>query len=209
MRSRLRVGLLALLMVAPLFAQVPKDWKLHSDHSANAADPDAPGNIKLAMMGSGYRVTSPQAAIFWKPSNMADGNYTLKATFTLIKSTGYNEYYGLIFGGNNLDGSQQSYVYFMVTDDGTWLVKQRNGSDTEGISEKTENAAVKKPGTNGMCTNTLEVKVMGDKVQFLVNGTVVSTMPKTGALAKTNGIYGIRSNHHLEIQVDGLAVMKA
>jgi hypothetical protein len=39
-------------------------------------------------------------------------------------------------------------------------------------------------------------------VDFVVNGTVVHSEPKTGALAKTDGVYGIRINHLLEVQVD-------
>jgi hypothetical protein len=35
---------------------------------------------------------------------------------------------------------------------------------------------------------------------------VVHTEPKAGALAKTDGIYGIRVNHLLEVQIDGLGV---
>jgi hypothetical protein len=37
---------------------------------------------------------------------------------------------------------------------------------------------------------------------------VVHSEPKTGALAKTDGIYGIRVNHLLEVQIDGLSVSK-
>jgi hypothetical protein len=33
-------------------------------------------------------------------------------------------------------------------------------------------------------------------------------MPKSGATAKTDGIYGIRINHLLEVQMDGLRVSK-
>jgi hypothetical protein len=50
--------------------------------------------------------------------------------------------------------------------------------------------------------------VGGSKVDFVVNGTVVTSMPKTGALAKTDGIYGIRINHLLDVQVDGLSAGK-
>jgi len=41
-----------------------------------------------------------------------------------------------------------------------------------------------------------------------VNGTVVNSTPKSGATANTDGIYGIRVNHLLEVQVDNLAVTK-
>ena len=198
----------ALLAVAPLLAQAPKGWMVHLDRSTDASDPDAAGNLKFMAMGTGFHIVTPQAAVLWNPANTASGNYTLKGTFKLIKSTGYDEYYGLIFGGSDLQGANQSYLYFMVTDDGTWLVKRRMGGSTENVSQKTPNAAVKKPDSSGSSTNALEVRVQPDKVAFAINGTVVSTMPKTGALAKTDGIYGIRSNHHLELEVDGLGASK-
>jgi hypothetical protein len=36
----------------------------------------------------------------------------------------------------------------------------------------------------------------------------VHSTPKTGPTAKTDGLWGFRSNHLLDIQVDGLAVAK-
>ena len=97
--------LAALLAIAPAFAQAPKGWKLRSDHSSDASDPDAPGANKFLVSGSGFHAINPMAAIYWNPANTATGNYTLKGTFKLIKSTGYDEYYGLIFGGSGLEGA--------------------------------------------------------------------------------------------------------
>jgi hypothetical protein len=51
--------------------------------------------------------------------------------------------------------------------------------------------------------------VTPDKIDYVVNGTVVHSTPKTGPTAKTDGVYGIRVNHLLEVQVDGLAVSKS
>jgi hypothetical protein len=202
------VGLVlaALLVIAPAFAQSPKGWKVRGDHSADASDPDAAGAIKFVVSGSGFHATNPMAAIYWNPASTATGNYTLKGTFKLIKSTGYDEYYGLIFGGNGLEGAAQSYTYFMVTDDGTYLIKRRDGTATQGVSPKTPSDAVKKPDASGTATNALEVRVMADKIAFVINGTVVSTLPKTGPAAKTDGIYGIRINHQLDVQIDGFGV---
>ena len=204
------VGLVlaALLALAPAFAQAPKGWKLRTDHSADAADPDAPGANKFVVSGSGFHATNPMAAVYWNPANTATGNYILKGTFKLIKSSGYDEYYGLIFGGNGLEGASQSYLYFMVTDDGTYLIKRREGSSTQGVSPKTPSPAVKKPDASGTATNALEVRVMSDKIEFVINGTVVTTLPKTGATAKTDGIYGMRINHQLDVQIDGFGVSK-
>jgi hypothetical protein len=200
--------LAALLATAPAFAQAPKGWKLRGDHSTDASDPDAPGANKFVVSGSGFHATNPMAAIYWNPANTAAGNYTLKGTFKLIKSTGYDEYYGLIFGGSGLEGAMQSYLYFMVTDDGTYLIKRRDGSGTQGVSPKTPSPAVKKPDASGTATNALEVRVLADKVDFVINGTVVTSLPKTGAAAKTDGIYGMRINHQLDVQIDGFAMSK-
>jgi hypothetical protein len=208
MKRHIALAVLVLLAAVPLFAQVPKGWMLRVDRSTSAADPDAPGPIKLVPMGSGLRATTPQAAVLWNPANTATGSYSLKGTFTLMKTTGYLEYYGLIFGGKDIEGAGQDYLYFVITDDGTWLVKRRTGATTAELSPKTPSPALKKPDASGMCTNTLEVRVMADKIDFIINGTVVHTLPKTGQAAKTDGIYGMRINHHLEVQVDGFGISK-
>jgi hypothetical protein len=209
MKRNAALAVLVLVAAVPLLAQVPKGWMLRIDRSTEASDPDAPGAIKMVPTGSGFHVTTPQAAVFWNSANTASGNYTLKGTFTLNKSTGFLEYYGLIFGGTNIEGAGQEYLYFVITDDGTWLVKRRSGGSAQEVSEKTSSPAVKKPDAKGSCTNTLEVRVMADKIDFVVNGMVVKSLPKTGPAAKTDGFYGLRINHHLDVQVDGLGVSKS
>ncbi len=208
MKHYVLLALLALVVLAPLAAQAPKGWKMRVDRSTSASDPDAPGDIKFMTMGSGYHAINPQAAVYWNPANTAAGSYTLKGTFTLLKPSGHVNYYGLVFGGSALDGPQQSYLYFVVAQNGTWLIKGRDGDATPTLAPKTPNAAVKTPDASGRSTNVLEVRVGADKIDYVVNGTVVHTAPKSGAMAKTDGIYGIRINHLLEVQVDGLAVSK-
>ena len=159
-------------------------------------------------MGTGFHATNPQAAVYWNPANTASGAYTLKGTFTLMKPSGHTNYYGLLFGGNGLDGAQQSYAYFVVAQNGTWLIKRRDGEATSVVSPKTASDDVKKPNASGKSTNALEMRVGADKIAFVINGAVVHEEPKTGAMAKTDGIYGIRINHLLEVQVDGLTVSK-
>lgn len=200
----LRIAVLALAATAPLAAQAPKGWKMRVDRSASASDPDGSGSIQFVTSGAGYHATNPQAAVYWNPANTAAGAYTIKGAFTLMKPSGHTNYYGLIFGGSDLEGPQQQYLYFVVAQNGTWLIKRRNGdASTETIAPKTPNDAVQKPGADGKSVNNLEVRVAADKIDFVVNGTVVHSMPK-GAL-QTDGIYGIRVNHLLEVQIDGLA----
>jgi hypothetical protein len=208
MKRHVHVALLAVLAFAPLVAQTPQGWKQRVDRSQSATDPDAAGAIKFVTQGSGFHATNPQAAVYWNPANTASGTYTLKGTFTLMKPSGHTNYYGLVFGGSALEGADQAYLYFVVAQDGTWLLKSRNGAATPIVAPKTPNDAVKKPDTSGQSVNVLEVRVGSDKVDFVVNGVVVHSEPKTGAMAKTDGIYGIRINHMLEVQVDGFSVSK-
>ena len=207
LKRRVLIAALAVLIVTPLLvAQAPKGWKMRVDRSTSASDPDAAGNIKFMQMGSVLHAITPQAAVFWNPANTASGNYTLKGTFTLMKPSGHTNYYGLVFGGSELEGASQSYTYFLVAQDGTWLVKKRAGEAATDVLPKTANAAVKKPDASGKSVNALEVRVGADKIDYVVNGTVVQSSPKAGV--KTDGTYGFRSNHLLEVQVDGLAVTK-
>jgi hypothetical protein len=209
MKRFVALAALTLLAATPLIAQSPKGWKVRPDRSTSASDPDAAGAIKFASSGSGFHATNPQAAVFWNPANTVTGNYSLKGTFILVKPSDHTNYYGLVFGGSGLEGAAQSYLYFLVAQDGSWLIKRRNGdASAEDVSPKTVSAAVKKPDASGRSTNALEVRVLPDKIEFLVNGTVVKTMPKTGQVAKTDGVYGIRVNHLLEVQVDGFGVSK-
>ncbi len=205
MKRFVTVAALALFIVAPLLAQAPKGWMVRADRSTSASDPDGAGTIKFVTMGTGFHATNPQAAVYWNPANTATGNYSVKGTFTLVKPSGHTNYYGLVFGGSALDGPKQSYLYFLVAQDGTFLVKRRTGDTaTENVLPKTANDAVKKPDAEGKSTNALEVRVAADKIEYVVNGTVVGTSPKT-AQTPTDGVYGIRVNHLLEVHVDGLA----
>jgi hypothetical protein len=205
MKNSLRFVALALAALAPLAAQAPQGWKMRVDRSTAASDPDAPGDIKFTTMGSGFHTVNPKAAVYWNPANTAAGAYTVKGTFTLMKPSGHANYYGLIFGGSGLEGVQQSYLYFVVAQNGTWLIKKRDGDTTSNVSPKTPNDAVKKPDESGKSTNALEVRVGANKVDFVVNGVVVHSEPKSGAMEKTDGIYGIRVNHQLDVQVDGFS----
>jgi hypothetical protein len=207
MRRVFSFVLLVCLSIAAVAAQSPAGWKVRADRSTSATDPDGAGTIKFTAAGKGFHAVNPQAAVYWNPANAAKGNYTLKGTFTLNEPSGHTNYYGLVFGGSDLDGPKQAYTYFLVAQDGTFLVKKRIGDDkTDNVVAKTPNAAIKKPDASGKSTNTLEVRVAADKVDYVVNGTVVGSSPKTGLA--TDGVWGIRVNHLLNVNVDDIGVGK-
>jgi hypothetical protein len=206
MFRRLLTAAAIAVMTAPLMAQAPAGWKLHLDASQNAADPDDTPSVRFMAMGTGFHVIGGPAAVLWNPANVAKGDYTLSGSFNLMMPSGHVNYYGLVFGGDQLDGPNQNYIYFLVAQDGTYLVKHRAGAETHDVKAKTASDAVRKPGADGRSTNALEVRVAGNTISYVVNGTVVHTTPKTGMTAKTDGIVGVRINHLLNVHVDGFGV---
>jgi hypothetical protein len=236
MKNLSLLSLALLLTAAPLAAQTPaaKDgpsptgWKYVEDRSTNASDPDGPGTIKITTAGTGYHIVTPTAAVFWNPANTASGNYTLKARVTINERSGHVNFYGLVFGGKDLGTPTQSYNYFLVAQDnppgaqfgqpqplGTFLIKKMTGTAAApvfqlpgagGRSGTVPHASIKVPDASGKATNDLEVRVQTDKIDFVINGTVVHSAPRAGI--NTDGIWGIRSNHLLNINVDGLSVTK-
>jgi len=204
-----RCFMLALIasLSTPLFAQAPAGWRMRVDKSTSAEDPDDRPDLHVMSMGNGFHVQGGPAATFWRPDTTASGNYTLKATFNLMKPSGHTNYYGLIFGGNALDGAAQAYTYFLVAQNGTYIIRTRSGETVTDIQGRTANAAVRQPGANGQSANTLEVRVGGDTISYVVNGTVVHSTPKGST--KTDGLVGVRINHLLDVHVTDFAVTKS
>jgi hypothetical protein len=202
------MAFLSLMIAVPLTAQNSGGLQLRLDHSTNADDPDDVPEVTVADVGSGFQINTGPAVTAWNPDNTASGTYTLSATFTLIQPSGHVNYYGLVFGGRELEGSGENYLYFLVAQNGSYIVKHRAGNETtHDIQGRTSHSAVVTPDANGRSVNALEVRVAADATQFVVNGAVVFTAPKTGMAAQTDGIWGVRVNHLIPgILVEGLGV---
>jgi len=207
MRRSALILIVTVLVAAPLLAQAPAGWQVRIDRSTSASDPDDVPDIKVATAGKGFRVTGGPAGTFWNPANTAKGNYTVRATFNLMKPSGHTNYYGLVLGGADLGGAAQRYIYFVVAQDGGYIIRQRNGENVQDVN-RGKHPAVQQPAAGGSSTNTLEVRVAGNQISYVVNGTVVHTSPKSGLTAQTDGIAGVRINHLLDVQVDGFAVQQ-
>jgi hypothetical protein len=206
MVRRFLVAAAALAVAVTVAAQTPQGWKVRIDRSTNAQDPDNTPNLIFKAMGKGLHVKGGPAGTFWNPATTATGNYTLKATFNLQEPSNHTNYYGLVFGGSNLDAPTQAYVYFVIAQNGMFQVRQRQGEAVTDVVRRATNAAVRQPGADGKSSNTLEVRVAGDTVSYAVNGTVVHSGPK-GAL-KTDGLVGVRVNHMMDVQFEGFEVGK-
>lgn len=170
---------------------------------------------KFYPMGQGIHVTSGPAAIYWNPANTLPDNYTVQATFIQEAATPHREAYGLILGGTKLTTPDQSYLYFLIGQDGMFMINHRaNDSTVHKLVEWTANDAVKKIDAKGTATNTLSVVVNPTKLSFRVNGTEVKSLDRSvidgaGPHSGTSGVAGIRVNHNLNVHVAGFGITPA
>lgn len=164
------------------------------------------GDAKFVVSGSGFRVTAGPPAIYWRPENTASGNYTLRATFTQATPSAHPEAYGLFFGGKNLDQPNQDYAYFVVRQNGMFLIRHRAGSETHTIVEWTAHPAIRSIAAAGnpAAVNDLRIRFTADSAHFMVNGQTVRSTGRIGA----DGVYGLRVNHNLDVQVDNFGVTR-
>src|SRR5688572_2251015 len=201
-------ALIALLAV-PVAAQAPAGLKVRVDASTDASDPDNTPELKVTAMGKGFHVVGGPAGTFWDPKNAISGNYTVRATFNLLEPSNHTNYYGIVFGGSDLEGAKQAYTYFIVAQNGQFQIRNRTGDQVVSVHPTRGGAAhqsIQTPGAKGQSTNTVEVRVAGDTVSYVVNGTVVHTTPRSAV--KTNGLVGVRVNHMLNVHVDGFTLTK-
>lgn len=189
------------LLAAPLAAQDlerPADWKVRFDQPA----PDTA--IYFVSMPPGWHITTGPAAILYDPERQAEGDYRVEAEVNLFPGE-RREGFGIFVGGDDLDGADQSYIYFLIRKDGNYLIKRRTGSDTEVIVPWTpDDAIVKHDGGEGTAKNTLAIVCGSDQVRFLVNGSEVKSLPR--ADLNVDGVVGLRVNHRLNIHVTSLEV---
>jgi len=189
-------------------ASVPAGWQIRTDDGSDASVSAAEGedvDIRFAVMEPGFHVNMYRPrAIFWHPDSTASGDYRAQATMHLFDPGQRREAHGLLVGGSNLDGPDQEYLYFLVRRTGEFLIKVRRGSETETIVDWTAHDAVVpyNDDTEGTATNRLEIETMGDMIHFRVNGADVHV--STDSSLPTDGHFGFRLNHGLEVHVEAI-----
>jgi hypothetical protein len=213
-----RAALSATLATALLTSSAPLAAQEHTDpdHAATGggavpagwsvrADKGDAKSAKIATMGEGLHVTTGPAIILYRADTKGAGSFHTLATFTQTKPSKHAEGYGLFVGGQDLDGAGQKYVYFLVRQDGSYLIKQREGEKTTDISKGwVPHASIKKPEGNGAATLEVDDKREPGTLMFMVNGQKVHQ-----ADAKSlplDGIVGLRVNHNLDVHVEGFDV---
>ncbi len=186
---------------APGAVMTVGEWRVRYDR------PGAPDAMKIAAATPGWNFTTSSrgAAIVWRPTQSAAGNFRAEAEMYALQGAGHMEGYGLIVGGLNLGADNQSYLYFLVRGDGQFLIKHRAGAETHDIVPWTANAAVASQQSTAQTKNILALEAGRDSVVFFVNNQRVHVMARTGA--PVAGILGLRINHGLNVRVMRVAVV--
>ncbi|NNF27807.1 MAG: hypothetical protein HKN73_11350 [Gemmatimonadetes bacterium] len=203
MTRRLSMAALAVLIALPVAVQAQEDFMMRVDRSTNAADPDDVPEVTITNVDRGFEVRTGPAAIIWDEGQTASGEFNLSATFTLVEPSGHPNYYGLFYGGSQLNADSQNYMYFLIAQNGTYIIKHRANNDTvHDIMGRTPHDAI----NSGAATNDLEVRVGAEEIEFVINGQVVHTAANSGMAGRTDGIYGVRINHVIPgVRVEGLS----
>jgi hypothetical protein len=187
---------------------LPPGWHARTDGNRPIA------NVKVEPMSVGNHVTLGPAAIFWRDADNASGSYTAAATFWQFPSDTHRDHregYGLFIGGSALPAAGQRYTYFLIRDDGMFLVKRRLGDSTWAVTKDwTANDAVARRDTGptvemaNPLENTLTIRVAPTDVTFLVNGKLVYKASASDVDVK--GIVGFRVNHNLNVHLGPLQI---
>lgn len=216
MRPMHALSALVFATAVPLAAQEAQPAKADPDKAVQGSgtlpegwmarvDKDAPlTKVKFENMAPGWHVTLGPAAVFYRPSDNVTGGAHIVGTFTLFPGATHPEAFGLIIGGQDLQGPSQAYTYFLVRGDGKYLIKRRKGAEATTVVDWTANEAIKAAGADGKSTNELSVQIGKDKVSFMANGKEVYSAP--AASVDSQGIAGLRVNHNLSVHVQGFAV---
>jgi hypothetical protein len=178
---------------------MPAGWMVRLDNGSTRPD-----GVSVMVMGGGLHFKSGPAGIYYRSGDTKSGTYEVHATFNQIEPSAHPEAYGLFIGASNLSAANQKYTYFLVRQDGKFLIKKRDGAQTPNVVDWTDSAAVKKTDASAKGSNTLSIAVAPDRVRFLVNGTEVHATP--ASQVDTSGIAGLRINHNLNVHVENFGV---
>ena len=167
-----------------------------------------PADFVATADDGGLQVRTGPAGIVYRPDQVVDaGRYAVHARFTEISApVGHREGFGLFIGGQDLEGANQRYLYFLVRGDGRYVIKRRDGASTREVSNGWQPFDAVRVATpeDGDVTNELAIAVDGARLHFSCNGEPVADIA-IGDLS-VHGVVGVRVNHNLRVSIQGFRV---
>jgi hypothetical protein len=178
---------------------VPAGYTARTDRTG-----DAITNARYTARDGVWEVQTGPAHIVWAPRDTASGRYVARARFTQLEAPSHPEAFGLLVGGQALEGAGQRYTYFVVRGTGEFLIRVREGAGTRDVQGWTAAPALAKQDGSGRASYALAVRVDPDSTRFLVGDTPVHAV--AAGTVPTDGIAGVRINHNLRLEVEPVRV---
>ncbi|MEP7087360.1 MAG: hypothetical protein ABI884_08490 [Gemmatimonadota bacterium] len=164
-------------------------------------------DVKYTANAGSWEIQTGPAHITFAAKDSARGEYKISTTIAQLEKPKHPEAFGVFLGGSNLtDPKKVKYGYFIVRGTGEYLIKTRDGEKTTTVVDWTASPKVPKEDASGKATYKLSVHVAPDTVHFMMDGNLVTAVPKSKF--PTDGIAGIRVNHNLHVSVTPLEISK-
>ncbi|HTA42587.1 MAG TPA: hypothetical protein VK789_09080 [Bryobacteraceae bacterium] len=172
----------------------PAGWAVRPDRGG-------PEGIKFNITGNLYHFMMGSAGTFYRSDWTKTGDFKFSARLTQKAAPSHPISYGLMIGGSDMAGANQTYSYFLVRNLGEFYIANKEGANRPlTVVGWTANPAIVKQADDGKQTNTLGIQAQGDNVIFSVNDKEVNRLPRSKL--HTDGLYGFRIGHNLDVDVD-------
>lgn len=190
---------------------MPDGWMVRFDPPRRGPAPTAK-DVDFRATDAGWHLKSGPAGIYYRPADaQGGGNFTVSATISQARSSAH-EAYGIWVGGKDLQTAQQNYLYMVIhAQDGKYLINHRTSDarPTSVVPYTPSEAVVKESPTDGSASNTVAIRVEGDMLHFLINGTEVQVLKASDIAGfSPEGMVGLRLNHNLDVAIRDFGVTK-
>jgi hypothetical protein len=127
----------------------------HAAHSGSTK----PEGVSVVPMGGGIHFKTGPAGIYYRAADAKTGAYEVRAAFSQMEPSAHPEAYGLFIGGANLAAATQKYTYFLVRQDGKFMISRRDGAKVTPVVPWDNRG--ERPRRPGCCRSSA-----ADKVRF-------------------------------------------
>ena len=183
----------------------PPGWKWVTAADAKRVETLDPGEGSwlFGTMAPGWHITTGPAVILFEPRYATLGRFAVESESFLFPGTSPAGF-GIFVGGADLEGKAR-YVAFLIRRDGSAAIESVDAKGSTLLSGWTKAPGVL-PGSDAgePVKNVLRVEGEADLVRFLVNGTMVAEVPRTGA--SFDGGVGLKVGDKLNLHVTNLDV---
>ncbi|MCC6927861.1 MAG: hypothetical protein IT359_02610 [Gemmatimonadaceae bacterium] len=227
-RRSLRVGMaaacLVVVLVPPAQAQgrrarksspppastLPEGWVARLDPQEEKRGRTL-AEVTLEGDSLALHVAGGPAVTLWNNAYHAEGRFMVWGSFTQTRATTPPGGYGPFIGGTSLDGKEYNYLYCAVHGNGAYSIKHRFGGELHTLVERRVSGAIRPADASGKASNAIGWLVDETNVACVINGTSVSTFPRTlllgpGKLESIDGIFGLHVDRDVDVRITEFGV---